>query len=136
MNMAPGVALAGVSTTGDVWFWMSLSARFFAYCWATYESFHYFAMMKRRLTLGLVDVEVVDRFFYWGVSNAAVCFIFVNNAIRSLTIDMEWVRPVSNLMTAVLGLVVAATIFMAFFPRGRQIPDDQRSPAPANEVQS
>jgi hypothetical protein len=87
------------------------------YAWAIFESFHYYVMLKRRLVLGLADPLIVDRFFYWGVSTSAVFCIWLNLVVRALMLDSEWVLAISDLVSALLGFVVAGSLSLAPFPR-------------------
>ncbi len=134
ITLVPGGGVPGRTIAPDLWFWMSLNARFIVYGWATFESFHYYGMLKRRLALGLADPVIADRFFYWGVCTAAVFCIWVNLAIRAVMFDSDWVRSIADVVSALLGFVVAGSLSYAFFPRTKQAPF-QDSPS-AEEARS
>lgn len=120
VNLEPGGGLAGGSAPPDLWFWMSLGARLVVYLWATFESFRYCEILKRRLALGLSDQSVVDRFFYWGVCTATVSVIWINLGVRSVMLDSELAQSISYIVTALLGFVVAGSLSLAFFPKKAQ----------------
>ncbi|HEB90518.1 MAG TPA: hypothetical protein ENI85_13185 [Deltaproteobacteria bacterium] len=121
LELVPGQPLPGRGAPATSWFWLSLSSRFVVYGWAAIESFRYHAMMKRRLAIGLADQEVVDRFFYWGVSTVAVCLIWINLGSRALFAESLAVQAMASIGTSILGFVVAGSLFRAFFPMGRRI---------------
>ena len=129
VNLEPGGGLAGGSAPPDLWFWMSLGARLVVYLWATFESFRYYGMLKRRLALGLSDRNIVDRFFYWGVCTGAVVLIWINLGVRSVLLDVELAQAISFVVSALLGFVVAGSLSFAFFPGKTQTSDSQSSAA-------
>lgn len=117
LELQPEAAMLGEFTSNSVWFWISLGARFVGYVWASAESLRYYGMLKKRLELGLADAAVASRFLYWGVSLSAVVVIWINTAVQQLMSGSEDVRWASLLITAVLGLLVAVSLWFAFFPR-------------------
>jgi hypothetical protein len=117
IGLTPGGVLPGRTGPADLWFWVSLGSRFVVYAWATFESFHYHAMLKRRLALGLADPVLVGRFFYWGVSTSAVFCIWVNLAVQALMLDSPWFASIPDIVSTLLGFVVAGSLSLAFFPR-------------------
>ncbi len=119
-ELVPGQPLPGRGESGTFWFWLTLSARFVVYGWAAIESFRYHAMMKRRLAIGLAQQDVVDRFFYWGVSTVAASLIWINLAGRALFPDSLVVQAAVIFGTSILGFVVAGSLFRAFFPIGHR----------------
>jgi hypothetical protein len=71
-----GFAQSGTFTTGHVpmlWFWLELVARTAGSVWLVCESIHYYRLMKKRITLGLADPVVGNRFLLWAI--AGVCGI-------------------------------------------------------------
>jgi len=127
IHVMPGGGIPGRDIPPDLWFWLSLCSRFVVYGWATFESFHYYAMLKRRLALGLADPVVADRFFYWGVCTSAVFCIWLNLAARAAFMDLDWVLAVSDLVSALLGFVVAGSLSLAFFPRKNAVENPEAS---------
>ncbi len=131
MELVPGEGFSGRTTPGSVWFWSSLNSRFVAYGWAAVESFRYYGLLKRRLALGLAEEEIVDRFFYWGVCTSAVFLIWVNIAVVALVQGSSWVLATSNLVSALLGFVVAGSLFLAFFPMRRSTAESSADASPS-----
>lgn len=121
VELQPEQILSGRSAPNNIWFWMSLSARFVGYGWAAIESFRYYGMLKKRLELGLAEASVVSRFFYWGVCVSAVVCIWVNMAVQQVIANDPAVQASSHLVSAVLGFVVAGSLWVAFFPRASRI---------------
>jgi hypothetical protein len=86
-----------------------------AYFWSAFEAFHYRALLRRRIPLGLADPLVVDRVGLWGWSS-----VFAAGASAPAT----WAvvsgsdphTTASHLVIAVCGLVCSATLLLAFLP--------------------
>ena len=129
VDLVPGGGVPGRTIPPDLWFWMSLNARIVVYSWATFESFHYYVMLKRRSALGLADPLIADRFFYWGVSTGAVVCIWLNLAIRAVMMDSVWIRSISDVVSSALGFVVAGSLYFAFFPSKKRVSDRDSSSA-------
>jgi hypothetical protein len=113
----PGGAVMGRDVRGDVWFWSSLGARFVGYGWAAIETFRYYAMMKKRLALGLAEEAVTSRFYYWGVCTSAVVVIWISAAARDLLAGSQALVALVEIVTPLMGFVVAGSLWLAFFPR-------------------
>ena len=117
LSLEPGAGLPGSHTPADAGFWISLTARFVGYGWAMIESFRYYALLDRRRRLGLADPTVVARFFHWGVCTAAVVCIWTTLAIQQLLDPAHPFQNATDLISALLGFVVAGSLRSAFFPR-------------------
>lgn len=117
--------VSGRYTPNSNWFWLSLATRFVGYSWAAIESLRYYAMLKKRLALGLADPAVVSRFLYWGVCTSAVVCIWINFAVRETMTESQIVQASSNLVSAVLGFIVAGSLWFAFFPMGSRATDSK-----------
>jgi hypothetical protein len=52
----------------DAWFVLMQVATIFSYAWTAVEAFRYYRMLRRRLSLGLADPIVANRFFLWFLS--------------------------------------------------------------------
>ncbi|MGH0030411.1 MAG: hypothetical protein ACQGVC_11520 [Myxococcota bacterium] len=127
LTLQPGQMLSARGAGGG-WFWLSLGARIVVYSWASLESFHYFSMLKRRAKIGLADEAIARRFYYWGVCTTAVVCIWLNMALQQLAPADAGYLPWANLVSALLGFVVAGSLWRAFFARSAP---PETSPAPA-----
>jgi hypothetical protein len=110
-------------------YWLGWAVRCAALPWLAIESLLYWTVLSRRLRLGLVDPLVTNRFLLlsvwsgamfgmgladplarvWYVAVAGSTDVWVPEVAHSIVLAMVSV-------TAVLGLIVAATLFLAFFP--------------------
>ena len=121
-----GFLLRPVPGVGHWTAWLGRSAPM---VWVTVESFRYWAILRRRLRLGLADAVVVNRFLIWGIWSAAnfvnlvadpaARAVYVTLAGSSTEFVMEVMRPVmigTMGVTMILGIVSAATLFLTFFP--------------------
>jgi hypothetical protein len=84
--------------------------------WASFESFRYGAQLARRVRLGLADPVVADRVRLWGISMGASLIINLAATVGALMgVDFA-TSTVGALVIAPLGLVAAASVFLAFLP--------------------
>ena len=108
--------------------WIGWAGRSAAMFGVAFESFRYWLLLRRRLRLGLADPVVTNRFLLWSIWASCATLNFVADlASRSL---YRWVygtvQPVPEylatmvaptiIVTMVLGVVSAITLFLTFFP--------------------
>lgn len=109
--------------------WIGWTGRTLALTGVAFESFRYYGLQRRRLRLGLAEPLVANRFLLWGIwaTSAAINFIAdcVTRAVYAVAagttteVIPEVMAPIANatlVITMVLGLVAAATLFLTFFP--------------------
>lgn len=108
------------------WFWLGFAPRALAYGWSGFESFTFYARMRRRERLGLAEPSVSRRFLLWGVAafaafgmHGSVVWDALHHSPRP---GME---PVSSAIAATLGLTCAGALALAFA---------QRAPAGGSET--
>jgi hypothetical protein len=129
---------------GGAWYYLGFTARALAFVWAAAEAFRYHAMMRRRLTLGLGDPVVADRFRLWALSATAVAVAFAAFlAGRLCASDGAMSAPVL-IATSLAGIVAGVTVLLAFSPPAaylrhvaaraarRRQPQELPAPAPAS----
>jgi len=109
--------------------WLGWAGRTLVMLWVSVESFRYYALLRRRLRLGLTDPVLTNRFLLWGIWAAAV---FLNlsadpvarvvYAVSAGTTSGELVPEIAApvvmvtiSVTMVLGAVSAVTLFLTFF---------------------
>ncbi|MCR9092992.1 MAG: hypothetical protein NXI30_02130 [bacterium] len=91
--------------------------------WAATESFLYFRMMQRRVTLGLADATMANRFALYALGAAAAAMLLGGNWLEMQVVarrdpsSVAGVKMVSLAVKAVLGLVCAGAYLLAFMPR-------------------
>jgi hypothetical protein len=108
--------------------WIGWAGRCAAMFGVAFESLRYWLRLRRRLRLGLADPVVTDRFLLWSIWAAcATLNLGADLASRSLYwLFYGTVEPVAEhlaalvaptiLVTMVLGVISAVTLFLAFFP--------------------
>jgi hypothetical protein len=89
------------------------------FVWGGVESLSYHRTLRRRLSIGLADPVLVNRFFLWGVASlttASLCIGLLFGVIRGVVIT----RDHSALSTiALAGVVMSVTWYLTFFaPEG------------------
>jgi hypothetical protein len=102
-----------------VWSCLGFVARGLAYCWAALESLRYFALLRRRLRIGLADPLLANRFLLWGIATSAAFGIYVvalANLFDHSTHDVAAgvFSPTWALLTSVLGLTSGVCLWLAF----------------------
>jgi hypothetical protein len=108
--------------------WLGWLGRTLATFGVAYESFRYWSMLRRRLRLGLADPVVTDRFLLWGIWAACstlnfvadlasrTCYWLIFGTIQPVPEYLEATVGPTILVTMVLGVVSAVTLFLTFFP--------------------
>lgn len=85
------------------------------YAWTACESLAYYAMMRKRLRLGLADPTVTNRFLLWGLmSLVATTGIAVAAGATALRVEMT--HPWLLTFTSLSGVGQAAFLVFAFVP--------------------
>jgi hypothetical protein len=121
LSLYPGVA-----------YWITWAARTSVFLWLVIESFRYWGMLRRRLSFGLADALVVNRFLLWGIWSSVM---LATGLIDPLTriwfalrigVGEQWDPAMGGsatlvLVTASSGLLALAvvTLYLTFFPTQR-----------------
>jgi hypothetical protein len=117
-----------VTLTPGLGHWIAWAGRTLPMIWVTAESLRYWAMLRRRLRLGLADPVVENRFLLWGIWSAATFVNLAADLIARLIyfatagtteLVLAAAKPVivgTMVVTMLLGVVSAATLFLTFFP--------------------
>jgi hypothetical protein len=104
-----------------------------SYVWTAAESLRYWALLRRRLALGLADPVVTNRFLLWGLVAVFSFLSLVGPTLGAIAGIDTTENPLMRLTTAVAGLVCSAALALAFLPPAsyvRWVRD--RAPRPAN----
>ena len=123
-----GLALLGGSgygsegaARGGTLFWLGFVCRALPFGWAALESGLYYSRIRHRAQMGLADPGVAQRFLYWGVGSGCVFWIWCQSAtVIALGHDPNLGAPL--LVRSLIGLVAAAALWRAFFPRSARLP--------------
>jgi hypothetical protein len=84
--------------------------------WGTYESLRYWELLRKRVRLGLADPLVADRMRLWSIAELSACVINVSTTVAALFgIDFA-VATLGAFVIAPLGLLAAASMWLAFLP--------------------
>jgi hypothetical protein len=87
-----------------------------AYGWPALESLRYYALLRRRLSLGLAEPLVVNRFLLWGVAcSASVAANLINVAIASRGLSIMAHAPVL-VVSSLSGVLSSVLLILAFLP--------------------
>lgn len=95
---------------------MGVYAGIAAMSWAGIESLRYWRMQEKRLALGLADPVVADRFRLWATA------ILTADLISVISVGFQWSgvkmagTSAGALVVGSLGLLAAATLWLAFVP--------------------
>ncbi len=105
-----------------VWFWLNYGTMMVGAAWAAVEALRYHGLLRRRLSLGLADPVLVNRFLLWGIGSLARFAMLCVGAVPML--HLEWFTPENQVAltslvfvtTSLLGVLVAAAYWLTFFP--------------------
>jgi hypothetical protein len=112
--LGPGV-VDFLETRGGPW-QLSGFVSILATGWGAFESLRYHALLRRRMELGLAQPVVADRFRLWGVAMGCAAFItLVSQGLEAMGIAVN-ATVVGGLLVGSLGLVIAVSLWLAFFP--------------------
>ena len=109
--------------------WLGWAGRTLPMLWVSIEAFRYYALLRRRLRLGLADPVLTNRFLLWGIWAATVFLNLsadpvarVAYAVSAGTSGGEVVAEIAApiilvtiSVTMALGAVSAVTLFLTFF---------------------
>ncbi|HYB13822.1 MAG TPA: hypothetical protein VEG67_10125 [Myxococcota bacterium] len=101
----------------DAWFHLQSMAVTGCLLWGSGESLHYYALMTRRLRLGLADPIVTNRFLLWGLGiGSAGAGSLISTIFTALTgagmQGLNWL----TLSNSLFGLAAAVLMWIAFLP--------------------
>ena len=110
-------------------YWLGFAFRSVALAWLAVESLRWFAALRRRLRLGLAEPLVTNRFLLLGIWACAMLGMGMADPIArvwyvaSTGSAQEWIPELAHSIviamvstTSALGIVVATTLCLAFFP--------------------
>jgi len=115
-------------------YWIERSVYCGAFAWVGIEALRYFGTLRKRARIGLADPVVTHRFWLWGMwatatlvlSLADLCarFAYVWTTGETEVLMVEKAMPiifVTVAITALLGGVAAACLWLTFFPTRRYV---------------
>jgi hypothetical protein len=110
-------------------YWLGFLLRSAALAWLAVESLRWFAALRRRLRLGLAEPLVTNRFLLLGVWACAMFGMGMADVVARIWYVSStgsadrWVPELAHSLvmvtisiTSALGIVVATTLLLAFFP--------------------
>jgi hypothetical protein len=97
------------------WYYLGLGTRAAAFVWGAAEAFSYWAMLRRRVAIGLADPVVANRMWLWGASSAWIAVAFGVFTLGSLTPGGVNATPIVLALSG-CGIAAAAAMTLAFFP--------------------
>lgn len=104
-----------VEVTGP-WLLLCYAGYVGCFLWSAAEALHRHRLARLRLTVGLAELAVADRFLLWGIFGLAAAGVVGANALGVLLGENLSTSPVVLLPMAVLGLAASAAIYLAFLP--------------------
>lgn len=97
-------------------YWVGFALRALAFTWSAAESWAYYAVLRRRLRLGLADAIVSDRFRLWAVSATGVTAGFGIFLLALLSGTDVAASPWVLASTSAVGCVSSVTLWLSFLP--------------------
>lgn len=102
--------------TGEIATWIGIGVGCSVFAWSAIEAWLLVARMGKRLALGLVEAEVVDRVRLWGWAASAACAMTGHAIAMRLATGSAVLSNGHQLFASGLGLVAAIAVWLAFFP--------------------
>jgi hypothetical protein len=100
------------------------------YLWTSVEAFRYWAMLKKRVRLGLADPTVANRFLLWGLMGV-FSFSSLVVPIASAFHRSPEMLTLSRLAVGVTGTVCSTVLYLAVLPPRAYLDWVRRATAPA-----
>jgi len=97
-------------------YYLGFVARAAAFLWAALEAGRYHAMLRRRLTLGLADPVLVDRFRLWTLASASIGLGFAVFLLGRLFTANVAESPLVLGASSVVGVSAGVAMLLAFAP--------------------
>jgi len=110
------VAGAWTLQDGGPWYELGFWVRAGAFAWSAAEAGRYYALMRRRLVVGLADPVVVDRFRLWAVSSSAITAAFLVFYMGRLWAENVATSVPVLVATSLVGLIAGISMWLAFVP--------------------
>jgi len=105
----------------------------FLYVWTGVESFRYWQLMNRRVSLGLADPVVANRFMLWAIVSG-FSFLSLLAPLGFALAGLDYQQSVEGrIFTAIAGTSCAASLWLAFNPPARYVDWVRRTSAVAAE---
>jgi len=99
-----------------VWGAGSLALSGLSWGWTAWESLRFYALLRRRVALGLADPVVANRMLLWGSMGAIALGCVAIDAVLLYTAGEIGRTVIIPLVTAIAGLLVSACMILAFWP--------------------
>ena len=107
---------AGAQASTNAWYLPGLVAQGIAYALNGWASARYWQMLRRRLSLGLVDPIVVNRILLWSTAAWVITLQYLYSTMFVVMTGESSVTGFGVALVSSLGLIAAGTILLAFFP--------------------
>lgn len=93
-----------------------LAARFVSFAWGTCEALRAYGMAKKRLTLGLADPVVVNRFLLFGVWFGVMGILPLTLAYARLSGGAAAQLVAVGIGPKIIGVIMIVSLVLTFFP--------------------
>lgn len=123
VHVGAGWLARGIATPaermGGTLFLMAVSTATCA--WSATEAFSYHAKMRRRLSLGLVEPVVANRFLLFGIHSTSTTIGCLVNAWFAVTSPLSVLDPTALSIAGLCGGVGAVAVILGFMPPARYL---------------
>jgi hypothetical protein len=99
----------------EIALWVVLLTGAVVFAWSAAEAFALHLSLRRRARLGLASLEVANRVLLWGIGSGASCGMTLY-ALAGRLISGPVTTPEQQVVSSLIGGIVAIAIWLAFFP--------------------
>jgi hypothetical protein len=104
------------SLPGNAFWWLRYAVIWVYPLWTMIESYRYYAMMRRRVAVGLAEPLVTNRFFLWGTGALGTALAtWCSSLAFFVPPDAGWL-PLIEIGTATFGVTTVTLYSLTFFP--------------------
>lgn len=122
LSVAVLVSFVGQAVAGDfdepglnsAYAWAAIGTLGATFVWPGLESFHYYALLRRRERVGLSDPALARTFWWWGCGAASASLIYATIPVVVLFGVEDLTHPAAAVPTAIFGGFSAFSVAKAF----------------------
>jgi len=105
---------------GNGFWWLRYAVIWSYPLWTMVESWRWYAIMRRRVQIGIADPIVANRFLLWGTGALGTALATWTSSIPFLlvgdpTVLLAW-TPAIHVATALFGVATVTVYYLTFFP--------------------
>jgi hypothetical protein len=93
------------------------SCRLLLFAWTSFESLRYYAMLRRRVALGLAEATVAQQILFWGIAGVSTLGVSIAIWVAIFVLEIHPLERAASIATITFfSIVTSVSMWCAFFP--------------------